>query len=58
MCRKPQSLSFTAEHPAMPISVLIADDHGMVRQGLRMYLALDPEITVIGEASNGSEASS
>jgi two-component system, NarL family, response regulator LiaR len=40
----------------MPISVLIADDHGMVRQGLRMYLALDPEITVIGEASNGSEA--
>ncbi len=40
----------------MPISVLIADDHGMVRQGLRMYLALDPEITVVGEASNGSEA--
>ncbi len=40
----------------MPISVLIADDHGMVRQGLRMYLALDPEISVVGEACNGAEA--
>jgi len=40
----------------MPISVLIADDHVMVRQGLRMYLALDPEIAVVGEASNGAEA--
>lgn len=40
----------------MPISVLIVDDHGMVRQGLRMYLALDPDILVVGEASNGSEA--
>ncbi len=40
----------------MPISVLIADDHGMLRQGLRMYLSLDPEIAVVGEASNGAEA--
>jgi two-component system, NarL family, response regulator LiaR len=40
----------------MSISVLIADDHGMVRQGLRMYLALDSEIAVVGEAPNGAEA--
>lgn len=40
----------------MPISVLIADDHGMVRQGLRMYLSLDPDILVVGEAANGAEA--
>ena len=40
----------------MPVRVLIADDHGVVRQGLRMYLALDSEIEVIGEACNGVQA--
>jgi NarL family two-component system response regulator LiaR len=40
----------------MAIRVLIADDHGVVRQGLRMFLSLDPEIEVVGEASNGLEA--
>lgn len=40
----------------MSIRVLIADDHGVVRQGLVMYLKLDPEIEVIGEAANGEEA--
>jgi two-component system, NarL family, response regulator LiaR len=40
----------------MSIRVLIADDHGVVRQGLTMYLELDPEIEVIGEAANGEEA--
>ena len=40
----------------MAIRVLIADDHGVVRQGLRMYLGLDPELEVVGEAANGAEA--
>ncbi len=40
----------------MTIKVLITDDHGVVRQGLRMYLGLDPELEVVGEASNGEEA--
>ena len=40
----------------MGISILIVDDHGVVRQGLRMYLALDPELEVVGEAANGAEA--
>ncbi len=40
----------------MGIRVLIVDDHGVVRQGLRMYLALDPELEVVGEAANGAEA--
>ncbi len=40
----------------MPIRILIADDHGIVRQGLRMYLQYDPELVVVGEASNGREA--
>lgn len=38
------------------ISVLIADDHAMVRQGLRTFLDLHDEIEVIGEAANGLEA--
>lgn len=40
----------------MAIRVLIVDDHSVVRQGLQMFLALDPEIEVVGEADNGQEA--
>ena len=40
----------------MAIRVLIVDDHSVVRQGLRMFLGLDPELEVVGEASNGLEA--
>ncbi|HEY2204006.1 MAG TPA: response regulator transcription factor [Pseudonocardia sp.] len=40
----------------MPVRVLIADDHSVVRQGLRMFLKLDPELEVVGEASDGGEA--
>ena len=40
----------------MTICILIADDHSVVRQGLRMFLALDPELEVIGEAADGAEA--
>ncbi|MFW6184714.1 MAG: response regulator, partial [Chloroflexota bacterium] len=40
----------------MPIKVLLADDHSVVRQGLRMFLALDPDLDVVGEAVNGKEA--
>ena len=40
----------------MTIKVLIADDHSVVRQGLRMFLGADPEIEIIGEARDGAEA--
>ena len=40
----------------MPIRILIADDHSVVRQGLRMFLGLDPDLEIIGEASDGAEA--
>ena len=40
----------------MSIRIVIADDHGVVRQGLRMYLSLDPELEVVGEAGTGQEA--
>ncbi len=38
------------------ISVLIVDDHGVVRQGLRTFLELLDDIDVVGEAENGLEA--
>ncbi|GGB50433.1 response regulator [Deinococcus soli (ex Cha et al. 2016)] len=39
-----------------PVRVLLVDDHAVVRQGLRLFLGLDPLIDVIGEAANGEEA--
>lgn len=36
--------------------ILIADDHSVVRQGLRMFLALDPDLKVVAEATDGAEA--
>ena len=41
---------------AVTIRLLITDDHKVVRQGLRMVLELDPDLEVVGEASNGEEA--
>ena len=38
------------------ISVLIVDDHGVVRQGLRTYLELLADIEIVGEAENGFDA--
>ncbi len=40
----------------MPIRILITDDHAVVRQGLRMFLSLDPGMEIVGEAENGAEA--
>ncbi|MBN9698223.1 MAG: response regulator transcription factor [Zoogloea sp.] len=39
-----------------PIRVLIADDHAIVRQGLRQILSDTPDLTVTGEAENGVQA--
>ena len=38
------------------IRVLLVDDHGVVREGLRAYLELEPDIDVVGEARDGREA--
>ncbi|HEX6208825.1 MAG TPA: response regulator transcription factor [Actinomycetota bacterium] len=40
----------------MPVTVVIADDHQLVRQGLRRYLETAEDISVVGEASGGVEA--
>lgn len=40
----------------MAIRILLVDDHAVVRQGLRMFLELDPDLEVVAEARNGEEA--
>jgi len=40
----------------LPIRIIIADDHAVVRQGLKMFLQDDDEFEVVAEAQNGSEA--
>lgn len=40
----------------MPIRIVLADDHAVVRQGLRMFLGLDPDLEIVAEAANGQEA--
>jgi YesN/AraC family two-component response regulator len=37
------------------IRVLIADDHTVVRQGLKQILSSDPQLAVVAEAANGNE---
>jgi DNA-binding NarL/FixJ family response regulator len=38
------------------IKLLLVDDQPIVRRGLRMRLMLEPDITVVGEASSGEQA--
>jgi two-component system NarL family response regulator len=38
------------------IRVLVVDDHALFRRGLEMVLAQEPDIDVVGEASDGTEA--
>ncbi len=40
----------------MTINVVLADDHTIVRDGLKVLLEADPEIKVVGDASTGSQA--
>lgn len=40
----------------MPIRILIADDHGVLRAGLRALLSAESDLEVVGEASSGDEA--
>ena len=38
------------------ITVLLVDDHSLVRRGFRRMLEDEPDMTVVGEASDGAEA--
>ena len=41
---------------AQAITVILVDDHQMVRQGVRAFLEKQPDISVVGEAASGAEA--
>jgi NarL family two-component system response regulator LiaR len=53
-------LGGTAQRPgsevSVPIRLLVADDHEVVRQGLRTFLSLDTDLELVGEARDGREA--
>ena len=39
-----------------PVRILLADDHALVRQGVRLILENEPDLTVVAEAGDGAEA--
>ncbi len=57
MSEQPSSgASATGELAVEPIRVLVVDDHALFRRGLQMVLEQEPDIEVVGEASDGAEA--
>lgn len=45
-----------SELPGKKIAVYLADDHAVVRDGLRFVLGAEPDMIVVGDAPNGSQA--
>ena len=41
---------------AQPIRIFIADDHALMRVGLRSMLGLEPDLEIVGEAADGEDA--
>lgn len=46
----------TYSAPASPVRVLLADDHALVRRGIRLILDGEPDLRVVAEAADGAEA--
>jgi DNA-binding NarL/FixJ family response regulator len=54
--KAPELRSTIGSKPAGCISVLVAEDHTIVRQGIRALLESDPALRVVGEAATGRQA--
>ena len=48
-------MSFSSSSSVSKVRIIIADDHRMIIDGLKLLLHTDPGIEVVGEASNGQE---
>ena len=44
-----------AADPASPVTILLIDDHPMLRNGVRQLISMEPSLTVAGEAGNGRD---
>src|SRR5664279_6047909 len=55
-CASPCRLRLWRPMTESPITVLLVDDHSLVRRGFRRMLEDDPAITVVGEAEDGHQA--
>lgn len=53
---EPKRRKETARAAAPTIRVVLADDHAVVREGVKLILAREPDIEIVGEAGNGLEA--
>ncbi len=49
-------MDVAANSDNVPARLLIAEDHALVREGLRAMLTSEPDLAVVGEAENGREA--
>src|SRR5579885_2229716 len=50
------SINLSTNQPMQKITVLLADDHTVVRQGLRALLVVEGDIEIVGEAGDGRQA--
>jgi DNA-binding NarL/FixJ family response regulator len=56
MASSAEDSGVTAENPAEPVTVIVADDQSAVREGLALLLGTLPGISVAGEAADGDAA--
>lgn len=53
MAERDSSLTFRREKRARPLTLLIAKDQRIFRQSLRLLLEREPDLIVVGEATDG-----
>ncbi len=56
VCLSADLKSLSKVRVGMTIHVLVVDDHTVVRKGLRQFMEDEPEVEIVGEASDGAQA--